>query len=93
MDLDLFANLERIDRMLLRHQKLQPAGTKRKLPEPRTSPSFSSLRSTSPLEMAERAEKFQAFIRSERENIRKLDDDEAFSDLDGDDDEHNMEQD
>jgi hypothetical protein len=43
--------------------------------------------------MAERAEKFQAFIRSERENIRKLDDDETFSDLDGDDDEHDMEQD
>jgi hypothetical protein len=86
MDVYVCAALERIERMTVH---LQPAGTKRKLPEPRASP-FGSLRTARLRE--ERAERFQAFIKAKLENLRKLDDDEDFSDLD-DDDEHEMEQD
>jgi hypothetical protein len=90
--MDLRAALDRIERMTLSMQdhNLQPAGTKRKLPEPR-GPSFGPLRTTR-LEREERAERFQAFIKSHHEILRKLDDGEAFSDLDGGD-EHKMEQD
>jgi hypothetical protein len=73
------AALDRMEGMTLRHQTLQPAGTKRKLPEPR-GPSFAAVR-TNCLERDER---------SHRENFRrKLDDDDVFLDQDGDD----MEQD
>jgi hypothetical protein len=90
--MDLRAALDRIERMTLSMQdhNLQPAGTKRKLPEPR-GPSFGPLRTTR-LEREERTERFQAFI-SHHEILRKLDDGDAdaFSDLDGGD-EHKMEQ-
>jgi hypothetical protein len=68
------AAMDRMEGMTLRHQTLQPAGTKRKLPEPR-GPSFAALRTT----CLERDE------RSHRENFRrKLGDDEAFLDQNGD---------
>jgi hypothetical protein len=69
------AAVDRMEGMTLRHQTLQPAGTKRKLPEPR-GPSFAALRMTC----------LEGDERSHRENFRrKLDDDEALSDLHGDD--------
>ena len=90
--MDLCAALARIERMTLQHPiNLQPAGTKRKLPEPRGPSFFGSL--TTRREREERAERFQAFIRSKLKNLRKLDDGEDFSDLDDGDDEHGMEKD
>ena len=74
--LDMHEVADRIERRLLRRQKLPPAGTKRKIPEPRTGPLLSSLR-MSPRAREERAERFQAYMSTVRENIRKLE--EAFA--------------
>ncbi|XBI67275.1 hypothetical protein VPH35_046663 [Triticum aestivum] len=75
--LDMHEVADRIERRLLRRQKLPPAGTTGKTPEPRTGPPLSSLRMMSPRAREERAERFQAYMSTVRENIRKLE--EAFA--------------
>ncbi|KAM3353280.1 hypothetical protein ACQJBY_024444 [Aegilops geniculata] len=79
--LDMYEITERAERMLLRRQKLPPAGTKREIPEPPACPPLSSIWTTSPREIEERAERFQAYMSTVRENIRKLK--EAFAQDDG----------
>ncbi|KAM3353277.1 hypothetical protein ACQJBY_024441 [Aegilops geniculata] len=62
-----------MDRLARRQQKLPPAGTKRKLPEPRTLPPLSSRFSSVNARHRETAEKFLADIASADEVIRELD--------------------
>lgn len=71
--LDMHEVADRVERRLLRSRR----GTKRKIPEPRTGPPLSSLRMMSPRAREERAERFQAYISTVRDNIRKLE--EAFA--------------
>nr|CDM85387.1 unnamed protein product [Triticum aestivum] len=75
--MNMYEITDRVERMLLRRQKLPPAGTKRKIPEPPACPPLSSIWTTSPGEIEERAEMFHAYMSTVRENIRKLK--EAFA--------------
>ena len=66
--------MERMDRMIRRQQKLQPAGTKRKIPEPPTRPPLrTAIDSINGARRQLSAEMCQAVVTSAEELLREAD--------------------
>lgn len=60
--------MELMERLILRHRKLEPTGSKRKLPKPTTCPMLSWLKSN----RREMTERYQASVRDTEEALESL---------------------